>query len=163
MQSTTQLVEAALPAFAAEEATDESVRQFLITHGVEQVLATAIVTFTPLAFSRAILKKLPLKLPSTYSRINAQGRVTSGFKLEEESVFVAAAALAQQIIANNQWRDDWHLTVAMWSPEFGAVNELLLNGSQPEDIELSPVIMLWDYTPTPSEVQPLIKPWWKFW
>ncbi|GAB2939873.1 hypothetical protein GCM10027048_00100 [Hymenobacter coalescens] len=159
MPSIPDILAAALPAFAADEADDESVQQFLLAQGVDEALANQVVAFLPLAFGRIVLEQLSLQFSEEYSRVGASGRIHSGYSLAAEPVFLAATSLARQLVATGQWSQELHWPVAMWSAEFHAVNNLLNAGSQAENVELSPPVLLWNM----DDSAVAAKPWWKFW
>ncbi|MCC3160290.1 hypothetical protein LJ737_23840 [Hymenobacter sp. 15J16-1T3B] len=159
------LVNLSIPAFAAPNADDNSVLQFLLDQGTDLVQAQQVVAFAPLAFGRAVLAQLPIVLSTTSSIVDDRGNVYEGYLLELEPVFVAAQWLAEELIERRQWREDEHMLLAMWSAEFKSVNALLREGSKPENLEISPPVLLWDIVSTVPPIKPEspLKPWWKFW
>jgi hypothetical protein len=137
-------------------------------------LAWEIADFTPIAFSRAILAEMKVRLHDHYVRIDSQGRLRTYRKLADEPVYVAAESLVMEFARRD---GDVLIKVARHCPGFQMVNAALHAGSKAADLEASPPILNGpDELCDPLDAAPPFaerpwwmdtwkpkKPWWKFW
>jgi hypothetical protein len=156
----------AIPVFVAHARRGPSaVRAELQQAGIPTGLAAEIVEFLPIALARAMLEGMGIHFADHYVRQTAQGQVIGEKLLAEEPVFREGLSIAGEISGGT---DDF-MAVAGLSPEYRAIQKALSSGSQPEDLQCAPPIVLANdedrraFDDTSGGVQPKRKPWWQFW
>jgi len=126
--------------------TDSSDGQLITTlleAGFDQALATRLVEFIPLAYSRVWLADSGVQFEDYYLRVSADGKTYTEHNLEDEPVYREAVAAAQSEIAAGSGFDEL-LPIVGRSSEFKAINSALHGGSRLEDLELSAPVLLWE-------------------
>jgi hypothetical protein len=157
-----------IPVFGAHgRSGPAAVRAELIAAGIPAPLAAEVVEFLPLALARAMLEGMGIRFADHYVRQTAQGRVVGQKLLTDEPVFREGLAIAGEISGGGT---DEFMAVAGLSPEYRAIHKLLSSGSQPEDLQCAPPVVLANdedrraFDDTSGGVQPKQKkPWWQFW
>jgi hypothetical protein len=125
--------------------TDSYDHQLIATFveaGFEQTLATRLVEFIPLAYSRVWLAGRGVQFTDYYLRMSADRKTYTEYKLEDEPVYREAVAAAQSEIAAGSGFDEL-LPIVGRSAEFKAINSALNDGAMLEDLELSAPVFLW--------------------
>jgi hypothetical protein len=143
-----------------------AVRAALIAAGIPAHLAAEVVEFLPLALARAMLEGMGIRFADHYVRQTAQGHVVGQKLLADEPVFREGLAIAGEVSGGT----DEFMAVAGLSPEYRAIQKLMSSGSQPEDLQCAPPVVLAndedrrEFDDTSGGVQPRQKkPWWQFW
>ncbi|QJW99730.1 hypothetical protein [Frigoriglobus tundricola] len=155
----------AVPVFAAHTGGGpDALRSELTTAGLPAALAAEVVEFLPIAVARAMLNGMGVRFADFYVRQSAQGQVIGQKRLDEEPVYSAGLAMADEIGRMG----DYALTaVVNYSSEYQAISRALNGGSRAEDLTCAPPVMLannddrraFDDT---SGGAPR-KPWWRLW
>jgi hypothetical protein len=122
------------------EAEDDTIYSFLRTQGIEEALATKLIQFVPIAFCRFIMRPSGIRFAPNYVMMDARGRQVGEFALAEEPVFQEALTYCQTALAEGQ-KPAFFLLVAARSAGYRVIQELLANGSRPENIITSPPIL----------------------
>jgi hypothetical protein len=127
---------------AQTDSSDYQLITNLVETGFDQALATRLVEFIPLAYSRVWLEGGGVQFADYYLRMSADGKTYTEHKLEDEHVYREAVAAAQSELAAGSGFDEL-LPIVGRCAEFKAINSALHGGSRLEDLELSaPVFLL---------------------
>jgi hypothetical protein len=165
-------VERALPVFSAVQPNDWSgLRAGLAGAGVPRPLGEDVAAFMPIAFGRELLNGMGIEFSPEYATHTAGAGMQVAGRLAEHPVYGAAAALATRMVERREGGDAF-VAVAVWSPEFSAVNEALNAGSDPANLVAGPPLIIGDSEsvhasapPAPSAppVPQAKRPWWRVW
>lgn len=159
-------IKTAAPIFAEHKDSDwEVLEQALVNAGISPPLTTRLIEFMPLAFARALLEGMGIAFEEYYVRHDPQTNRNQHTKLADETVYRESFEAASSIMAQ-KLAGDAFMAVALRSSELAAVNDALNNGSKPEDLVMSPPVMLWDegagaHPEAPKSQQ--AKNRWRFW
>jgi hypothetical protein len=151
---------------------------FLFEQGFKEEVVHKIGSFVPLAFTRYILRSLGVTFSNTYMEITSEGIARDGLKLCDEPIFQRAMVLAEFLIRSPQYQVGMKF-LSMTSSEFRAINQSMTNGSKPQDLVLSPPVII-DPDAAPDAMNKAIaeitaklksikpesskkKYWWQFW
>lgn len=152
------------------EFTEDEVYEAMTAAGVSESVADRTYKFTQIAWGRVFLSDLGIDFPSNYICFNGNGEVIESGPLSGQPYFAAAAAMANECGGTPGFQ-----RLALMAAEVQAVNELLLKGSDPRNLQTSPpALFLEPATPAGLEraqkylLQSLganktRKPWWQFW
>jgi len=174
-----QRVDDAIRRFVAASGTasgPEEAATMLKSEGIDGDLVNRAITFVPLAFGRVIFGSLGPSFPPHYMRIRRDGVVEEGLKLMHEPVFARSMALCSQFMEGGFLEAVKRISVT--GPELNAINKALCAGSKPNDLTLSPSIViepgvddaaleralnrLHERAEPPQPTTPT-RPWWKLW
>lgn len=157
----------AVPVFAAHARGGPSdLRGELEQAGIPAQLAAEIVEFLPVALARAMLHGMGIRFADHYLRQTAQGRVIGQKLLADEPVYREGLVIADEI---SSMGEDLFMAVAGWSSEYRAISRAMNSGSQAEDLEFAPLVVLANdgdrrhFDDTSGGTQPRAKAWWQFW
>ncbi|MCB2410891.1 hypothetical protein [Hymenobacter lucidus] len=139
----TSVIQKALPHFVTEDATEDSVYEYLIAEGVEPAVADRIIIFTPTTFGRVMMRHLKLVFPETYRIQRESGELSDSLLLNSEPVFQAALNLASTIASAQIWEEALHSEVAYWSAETDSVSQALVAGCPAASIKPQELIVHW--------------------
>jgi hypothetical protein len=128
---------------AQTDSSDGQLITTLVEAGFAQALATRLVEFIPLAYSRVWLAGRGIQFTDYYLRMSADGETYTEYELEDEPVYREAVAAAQSEIDAGSGFDEL-LPIFGRSSEFKAINSALNGGSRLEDLELSAPVLLWE-------------------
>jgi hypothetical protein len=124
------------------DSSDDRLITTLVEAGFDQALATRLVEFIPLAYSRVWLADSGVQFEDYYLRASADGKTYTEHMLKDVPVYREAVAAAQSEIAAGSGFDEL-LPIIGRCAEFKAINSALHGGSRLEDLELSaPVFLL---------------------
>jgi hypothetical protein len=184
-----RIVEASLPYFAAEDATESRLEAQLMAEGIAPELARQLVVFVPAAFGRVLLRRFRPHFPDTFLLMTAEDGTYKRLFLADEPVFSTALTLAETLTDANAWTPG-HQTVADWSAEIQVANSLRQKGNSLADIWFTEAVITSDIGPRGSSVHPMPiyparqrtpgglgappalkpperprprRPWWRFW
>jgi hypothetical protein len=137
---------------------DQAVIDALKQAGIGENRAFELVIWVPMAFGRAVLERLDVKLPSTFQLTASDGKILTRRRFSDEPVYVEAYRIATALA-----QPEFHfLTIGSRSAEFQAVNAALLQGSEVKNlVAAEPVVSFPDQSSQATENTR--KPWWKFW
>lgn len=150
--------------------TDDEVYAAMSDTSMADSIADLAYKFTQIAWGRALLRDLGIEFPDNYICFNGEGEVIESGLLEEQPYFVAAVAMAKQYAETPGFQ-----RLALMAAEVHAVNDLLLQGSEPQNLKTTPpALFLEPATPEGQEhareylmqtlgPQKTKKPWWQFW
>lgn len=119
-----------------KEMDNKSAIAFLAGHDIPEEEAVEITLFLPIAFCRKMLPQI--NFPSEYIELKNQLQIEMLFSENERYL-----AIEHEVNAywNNNPMKEVILNVAGRSPEFRAINDLLLGGGHLEDIQLTKVVI----------------------
>ena len=139
---TSEAIRRAIHIFAANTTCEiEDVKEALRQNGFSAEMASAVITFMPLAVGRVLLGRMGVKLPDEYIRADAQGRERFRGALLDEPVFRETLALVPEVLAQGE---EVVQSIMVRSPEVLAVNQALQSGSRPEDLMAGRPVLGWD-------------------
>jgi len=164
---------------ASPEASEEEVYQKLAAQGISARNADCTYKFTQIAWGRTVLHGMGITFSDDYFWLDADGKVVESGEVEQNPYFIAAMKVAANYSGNRRGIT----RMAASASEFHVVNDMLNNGSKPEDLKLAPCCM---FTTAPTQaglkraqdfINSLLrssgnsepdrvitkKPWWKFW
>ena len=110
--------------------------------GVERVVASRLVEFLPLAYSRLILSESGVRFCDRFQRKLADGSLSSERPLDSEPLWAEVVSFARAEKSSGV-NGDALLAIAGRSSEFDAVNQLANRGSKLKDIALTPAVLQW--------------------
>lgn len=161
-----EAIKTALPVFAEHKGSDEeALEQALLSAGIPPALTIKLLGFMPLAFARVLMGGTGIMFQDYYLRYNYQTIKDQKRKLMDEPVYRESFELASYIAARKMAGEAFK-AVAFRSPELAAVNEGLRNGSRPERMIMSPLVIIWDEEiepPAEASGQKGTKKRWRFW
>lgn len=160
-----EALKSAIPVFADNPETDLYELEAPLTKaGIDHSLSKRIIEFMPLAFGRVHMEAKGLKFDEHYIRRNPKTNEQIQRRLMDESVYRDAYELATYIVATNR-ADDAFMSIVYRSAELWSVNDLLTQGSKPENIMGLPPLLQWDDDldlDSPITESPVKKKW-EFW
>ncbi len=163
-----EAVKKAAPLFLTHKnLEDEDLVNALTEIGFPILLARRIVVFMPIAFGRIMLNELNVNLTDEYEYFQKKGIFTDKKqrKLVDEPVYKESLKLAAEL-AGKETTGQIVLATAFRSAEVKVVNQLELQGVNPEDVVLTPMLTMWDLYDE-SELDNIestqSKNWWEFW
>src|SRR5215831_3446965 len=121
--------------------TRKSYTNFLAA-GVECVVASRLVEFLPLAYSRLILSESGVRFCDRFQRKLADGSLSAERPLDSEPLWAEIVSFARSE-KHSGITGDALLAVAGRSSEFEAVNQLANRGSKLRDIALTSTVFQW--------------------
>ena len=121
---------------------DESIYKELLTRGLKQELAARLVEFLPLVYGRQILAAMNLRFPDKFKRRLPDGSISAERPFSSEPLWEEVTMSAREEISRGTSADEL-LAIGGRSAEFNVVNQLLNQGSKPEDIRLTPIVFTW--------------------
>lgn len=155
-----QAVEQALPFFQTHlHDNDDDLIAALVASGTDKPLATRIVQFTPIAFTRVFFERSKVQFAETYFRMKSDGSLGAECRLDEEPVFKAAAALAR----NRDIAGPSMLFVTHRSGAFQAIHQAMRQGAQLNGLMVSSPILVEREPASDPPAKPPEPPWWRFW
>jgi hypothetical protein len=148
--------------------TEDEVYAAMAAAGIPDPVADRAYKFTQIAWGRLLLAGLRIQFAPEYTCYNGAGEVIETGRLADEPYFASATAAAERYAGAPGFK-----LLAMMAAEFHGVNELLLRGSKPENLEITPPALFME-PPTQAGMekarQQLLqglgkpkKPWWRFW
>jgi len=123
-------------------ASDEEILRKLLAAGVERIVASRLVEFLPLAYSRLILSESGVRFCDRFQRKLADGSLSSERPLDSEPLWAEIVSFARSE-KQSGITGDALLALAGRSSEFDAVNQLANRGSKLKDIALTPAVLQW--------------------
>lgn len=142
LHSLNQAIEIAVDIFRRyPQLDDESAAARLVAGGVQTRIAARLVEFVPSAYCRATLQGTGIQFCDLYER-GVPGGVRKQKSLSSEPVWTAAFEYASTELRRGIAREDM-VAVAGRSAEFEAANQLLQQGSRPEDLHLTALRLPW--------------------
>jgi hypothetical protein len=122
--------------------SDVEVFRKLVGTGVERQYAARLVEFLPMAYGRLLLGKAGIHFSEMFQRMTPSGDLTAEQQLSSEPVWEEVVSFAQAEARRGASKEDV-LAVAGRSAELDAVNQLLKQGSKPEDLILTTASLKW--------------------
>jgi hypothetical protein len=114
----------------------------LVGTGVERQYAARLVEFLPMAYGRLLLGKAGIHFSEMFQRMTPSGDLTAEQQLSSEPVWEEVVSFAQAEARRGASKEDV-LAVAGRSAELDVVNQLLKQGSKPEDLILTTASLKW--------------------
>jgi hypothetical protein len=128
--------------------SDAQIHSRLVAGGMDRRTAARLIEFIPAACCRLLLSKSGVHFSEKFRRVDGDARFT-----------------VQSLNTEPVWREVWSyvseigamqtpttiLEIAARSAEFNAVNQLLNNGSTPQNIRLGPTTFAWPDCGPPSD------------
>jgi len=152
------LVTRAVAVFVNNPTADfETLRAALVSDGMSQAEAAAVLEFVPLAFGRAFLNGMGIEFPNYYVRVDANGKEVERKQLVQEPLYLFASMQAPLVMMLQG--QEAFTAIATRSAEVDAVNNALNAGADPAGLVAAPPTMMAGSTGASGES----KPWWKFW
>jgi hypothetical protein len=146
---------------------DEDLVNVLVENDFSAALSRKLVLFMPIAFGRVFLSKLKVNVSDEYECYQKKGIFTDKQrrKLINEPVYKESLKIAAQM-AGKETTGQTFLTIAFRSAEVNAVNQMELQGVNPERVVLTPILTEWEIDEEPQSYDAEStqeKNWWKFW
>jgi hypothetical protein len=163
-----ETIKKAAPVFLSHKhLEDEDLVNVLIEKGFSESVARKLVLFMPIAFGRIILNDLKVKAGDEYECFQKKGIFTDKRrrKLVSESVYSESLKIAAEM-AGKETTGQIFLAIAFRSAEVNAVNQMELQGSNPENVVLTPILIQWEIgeEPPPTHTESnRTKNWWELW
>lgn len=161
-----EAVKIALPVFAAYKDSDwEVLGQALKNANIPHSLADKLLEFMPLAFGRVFLEGMNIQFETFYLRYDPATKREQRRKLNDEPVYTESHWAASEIVAANAAGEAFQ-AVVFRSSEVHAVNNALNGGSKPENLLMSPPVLMWkseDENPKSDSESQVTKKRWQFW
>jgi hypothetical protein len=161
---------------------EDDVYSALAKAGLPDAVADRAYKFTQTAWTRAFLTPMGVRFPPDFLCFNAQGEVIEAGQLDQEPYFVAATQLVPQYAKSPGFAQ-----LVRMSADVGAANDLLHQGSRPENLAMGPAafflepatreglararqilteratqIRIGNQSGSPK-AEKADKPWWRFW
>ena len=122
--------------------SDEEILRKVLAAGVERVVASRLVEFLPLAYTRLILSESGVGFCDRFQRKLADGSLSAERRLDSEPLWAEIVSFARSEKGSGVTGDAL-LAVAGRSSEFDGVNQLANRGSKLTEIALTPTVFLW--------------------
>lgn len=164
---------------ARTEFAEDEIYAAMAEAGIPAPVADRAYKFTQTAWGRLFLNDMGIRFADDYLCFDGEGNVIESGLLVEQPYFVAALAAGKEYFGT---KGAVHL--ALMAAEVNSVNHMLSNGSQPENLELTPPALFLE-APTPAgmakarvvlterlsagradsepDKKPKKKPWWRAW
>lgn len=107
---------------------------------IESEDAELLIAFVPMAFAHEVLSPLGVALPSDFLAQDFDTGVSARGRLTDEPVFVAAKAMANEMLANDLTRQ-MALEIADLSAEMSVARKLSSNGGSMRDVVLTEPVL----------------------
>lgn len=120
---------------------DNDIIRVVMQQGVDELQATRLVQFLPIAFCRFVFRGSAVRFAENYVILGPDGQPKAELPLRDDPVFQEAIAHCEAAAASGQ-SAPYFLPVAARSGGFKAVQDLLQKGARPEDILTGPP-MIW--------------------
>lgn len=153
--------------------------KILVDNGIPIDISRRLIEFMPTAYGRVFLGNSDVNFTEYYERIDVESgkaKVIEKRKLTDNPIYVEAFKFAQEEVNYDYDKDDFW-AIAGRSAEMQAINNLLNQGSNLEDITFTPLGLTWeddsqsdfykigkysivDEVVEDSEVK---KSWWQIW
>ena len=134
-----QIAQAVTTMRRVPDADDLSLFGALRELGMKAPLAARLVEFVPLVYCRLLLSRAGVHFSDYFRRGNAESELTP---FVSDPVWNAVLEFAETE-RNGGFQYHEFVAVAGRSAEFQGVNDLLNQGSKPQDIALLPVVLPW--------------------
>jgi hypothetical protein len=136
-------ISATLSVFRSSPNKDDlEVHSTLVTMGIDRRIAARLVEFLPIAYFRQMMATSDLSFTNEYVRKLYGDTVSSKRLLTAEPMWNQSLEFAREEIAGGISKDAL-LTVAVRSPEFDLVNQLLKKGTKMKDIRFTALLLGW--------------------
>ena len=174
--NTTETINKALPIFLQyRNLEDEDLLEVFIKKGFAPSIARKIIVFTPMAFGRIVIKDLQVETSNEFevierkdNSLHKQRRKLNDVEIYRESFKMASAMPVEETM------DETFLVIAYRSAEVNAVNQMKMDGVNPENIVFTSMATMWEIDEEPpqnnieshqaNEVEEVsTKNWWEFW
>ena len=153
---------------ARAEFTEDVVYAAMCEAGVPGPVADRAYKFAQIVCGRQLLGGMGISFSPDYTCFNAAGDAIESGQLAEQPYFAAATALVGRHVGTPGFE-----RLALMAAEVHAVNDLLNQGSKPENLVTSAPVLFME-PPTPAALQRVrqqlsrgvvrpTKPWWRFW
>jgi hypothetical protein len=147
LQETEETIRRAVAIFRKLVNSDDGqVCSALIESGVQPEMAEKLVMFLPIAYGRVILKKIRIRFSDTFKHPLNDGTLAE-HAFADEPIWRAIVECARDEVSRGIAGEQL-LSVAARSAEFDAVNQLLNGRSTPDNIVLTPPLILWPIKPS---------------
>ena len=150
------------------EFTEDEVYAAMTDAGIADPVTDRAYKFTQIAWGRVLLAGMGIRFAPEYTCFNGAGEVIESGRLTDQPYFAAATAAADRYAGTPGFK-----LLALMAAEVHAVNELLNEGSKPENLATAPPALFME-PPTPAGMERARwhlshglskpkKPWWRFW
>lgn len=112
------------------EMDEDQIHQELVRIGVDPELASHLIVFSPIAYSKTLFHKLAL--PDTYQIRGMDEQLSSEKPLEVEPAFLAARDMAQKLVQKDR---EQFMAVAQCCSIFNVISQALKDGYTMEDLK----------------------------
>ena len=148
------------------EADDERIKSLLVDAGQSLIDARRLALLLPIAFGKPLLESLGVAVSTVCTVDNRVSRAS--IDLEASDIFQESCAFARKAMREGTLSREEFFAIAGRDANLRAVNEALNSGSNPRDLRLDPMTILW------HEEEPLCvtretaqasgqQPWWRIW
>jgi hypothetical protein len=120
---------------------DRQVYSALIESDIQPEMAEKLVMFLPIAYGRVLLKKMGIRFSNQFKRALNDGTLVE-HAFADEPIWSAVVECPREEVSGGI-SGEHLICVAARSAEFDAANQLLNGGSGPENIVLTPPVILW--------------------
>ena len=121
---------------------EDEIYRILVAEGVERRRAARLLEFLPTVYSRLILRDSGVRFSDKFRRRLPDGTISEEQPLASESVWNEATEFALDEARRGISGEDL-IAVAIRSPEFRAINDLLRQGSKLENLVSMPLGLRW--------------------
>lgn len=132
----------------------------LVNQEIDELTASSIVDFIPIAFTRVGLEHLNIKFQDYFQCVDRKGNVLKKTKLLDIPIYAEALRFAKEDSGMFLDNDEF-LAIESYNAEFKAINNALNQGSKIEDLVISPVTMLSENS-IENDLKEK-KSWWQVW
>ena len=132
---------------ARTEFTEDEIYISLEKAGVPAPVADRAYKFTQTAWGRLFLNDMGIRFADDYLCFDGEGNVIESGLLDDQPYFVAALAAGKEYFGTKG-----SVYLATMSAEVNSVNHMLNNGSQPENLQLTPPALFLE-APTPAGME----------
>lgn len=174
--NTSETINKALPIFLQYRSLeDEDLLEVFIKKGFAPSIARKIIVFMPMAFGRIIIKDLRVETSDEFEVVerkdnssHKQRRKLNDVEIYRESFKMASAMSVEETM------DETFLVVAYRSAEVNAVNQMKMEGVDPENTVFTSMATMWEIDEEPPQnnteshqtnhiEETQSKNWWEFW
>lgn len=121
---------------------DVEIYRTLVAYGSKPEVAARLVEFVPMVYCRLLLAHSGVQFSRTYRRRLGDGNISAERLLSSEPIWEAAMKFGRNELGRGVAPKDL-LAVAGRSAEFDAANRLLNEGSNLQDVILTPAVLSW--------------------
>ena len=119
---------------------DDSVIQCFLSKGVPEVLATRLLQFIPIVFTRFLYRSTPIQFAPIFGLVDEDGNVEGPFSLEFEPVYQAIHNYCDCLLRDGRTESAFEALAAR-SGGYKALQETINQGGSLEGVVTTPPIL----------------------